>query len=578
MVLLRLFLCLACLLTASAAWSAAPQQRWQNIDRVVVFGDVHGAYQELLELLRYLEVIDEDNRWTGGTTHLVSLGDLLDRGPDSRAAMDLLMGLQQQAQASAGRVHVVLGNHEVMNLTGDLRYVSAAEYAAFAADETPTQRAEAFARMRAAGLTPTDTEFPPGYFAHRAAFAPDGRYGHWLLGLPAMIVINDNAFVHGGFPDWMNANTLEQVNAQLSQDLQQVLATGAALVASGAFPPYRDLLDSSLTPADDRSFTALQDSPFLGTNGPLWYRGTAYCHPLLEGPLVTKALAQFGVKRLVLGHSPTRTRKIQSRFDGRVLLADTGMLKSYYHGQPTAVVLQGGSTEFAYPDAGEITTTVMEPAMDRRTHLPEAAMSEFLESLDLRQKSEESLPQVTFQGMRLQPVFTPGNKRTNALRVAAFQLDQLLGLGMVPPTVATSVGGSRGTLSLLPLQTLTESQRAADDLHRPQWCAGLPDFQLMYAFDALSNNTARTPDSMLYDRVNWDLVLLPGDRAFATGAGFPGYLDRVPASMPRGLADRLQSIDLQALEQALNSTLTSRQIRAIEARRIRLLESWQVTD
>ena len=64
----------------------------------------------------------------GGEAHLVSLGDLLDRGNDSRAVMDLLMRLQEQAQQAGGRVHVVFGNHEQMNLIGDLRYVSADEY------------------------------------------------------------------------------------------------------------------------------------------------------------------------------------------------------------------------------------------------------------------------------------------------------------------------------------------------------------------------------------------------------------------------------------------------------------------
>ena len=81
-------------------------------------------------------VIDADFNWSGGKTHLVSLGDLLDRGPESRKVVELLMKLDGQAEKAGGAVHLALGNHEVMVMTGDLRYVSAAEFAAFAGDET----------------------------------------------------------------------------------------------------------------------------------------------------------------------------------------------------------------------------------------------------------------------------------------------------------------------------------------------------------------------------------------------------------------------------------------------------------
>ncbi|MEM9388394.1 MAG: metallophosphoesterase [Pseudomonadota bacterium] len=99
---------------------------------MIAFGDVHGDYEALHRLLSFAEVIDGDDRWIAGSKHLVSVGDLLDRGPDSRRVMDLLMGLETQAQAAGGPVHVLIGNHEQMNLTGDLRYVAKEEFAAFA--------------------------------------------------------------------------------------------------------------------------------------------------------------------------------------------------------------------------------------------------------------------------------------------------------------------------------------------------------------------------------------------------------------------------------------------------------------
>ncbi len=64
---------------------------WTGVDRIVAVGDVHGDYEQFVKTLRAAEVIDEQNKWIGGKTHLVQTGDVLDRGPDSRQAMDLLI-------------------------------------------------------------------------------------------------------------------------------------------------------------------------------------------------------------------------------------------------------------------------------------------------------------------------------------------------------------------------------------------------------------------------------------------------------------------------------------------------------
>ena len=60
----------------------------------------------------------------GGNATLVQTGDLIDRGAKGREAMDLLMWLQKGAAKARGNVVPLLGNHEVMNIVGDLRYVT----------------------------------------------------------------------------------------------------------------------------------------------------------------------------------------------------------------------------------------------------------------------------------------------------------------------------------------------------------------------------------------------------------------------------------------------------------------------
>ena len=110
-----------------------------NVPRVVAVGDVHGSYGEFLAVLRLAGIIDQRDRWAGGKAHLVQTGDILDRGTETRPVMELLMRLEGEASKAGGRVHALLGNHEFMNVLGDLRYVSREEYKAF---EVPSSRRE----------------------------------------------------------------------------------------------------------------------------------------------------------------------------------------------------------------------------------------------------------------------------------------------------------------------------------------------------------------------------------------------------------------------------------------------------
>ena len=122
---------------ASPRQSPSAQVQFTGADRVVAFADVHGAYTELVTLLRETGIVDAQDHWAAGRSHVVSLGDLLDRGADSRKVMDLLMRLQGEAATAGGQLHVVLGNHEAMNLLGDLRYVAPGEYASSPTSSPP---------------------------------------------------------------------------------------------------------------------------------------------------------------------------------------------------------------------------------------------------------------------------------------------------------------------------------------------------------------------------------------------------------------------------------------------------------
>ena len=143
--LLRPLLLLVLTLLGAVSQAAADDWRVDDAERIVAIADVHGAYTAMVATLQNVGVIDDQLRWSGAATHLVIVGDILDRGPRSRDVMDLLMRLETEAPLAGGKVQVLIGNHESMNLIGDLRYVSKEEYAAFAADETDAERDRWFA-------------------------------------------------------------------------------------------------------------------------------------------------------------------------------------------------------------------------------------------------------------------------------------------------------------------------------------------------------------------------------------------------------------------------------------------------
>ena len=220
------------LLAILAATQLATADEWHfsDVERVVAFSDVHGDFDAMVATLQSAEVIDSELGWSGGKTNFVLIGDILDRGPGSRAAMDLLIRLEKEAESAGGRVHILLGNHEIMNMIGDLRYVHSGEYAAFAEEETAAVRDfwyEAYIEERVNPGQESehariwfDKAYPAGFFALNQAFSPDGQYGKWLKNKPMIVVVNDSAFVHGGLSPTVAEVGLQGINGDLLGDVR----------------------------------------------------------------------------------------------------------------------------------------------------------------------------------------------------------------------------------------------------------------------------------------------------------------------------------------------------------------------
>jgi len=347
-------------------------------DRIVAVGDVHGSYDGLISILRRAELIDADSQWIGGDATLVQTGDLFDRGLQVREVLDFLIGLQEEAEAAGGKVEVLLGNHEGMNLIGFFRDVNPDVYAAFADDKSEKRRKKGFknfksywqAHAAAEGLLPPtfDAEveakwmaaYPPGFIEYMEALGPEGEYGRWLRTLPVVVLIGDVLFVHGGVGPELRGLTVEEINLRVAGELATYDEARAYLVERRLIPATAGL--SSMV-AEFRKME--KPNPVLAgladadqwyirwEHGPLWFRGTARWDEETQGAEIAEILDGIGAARVVGGHTVQHPRRIQVRFHGRVFLIDTGMLESHYEGQPSALVIEGGSFTAVYVDGSE---------------------------------------------------------------------------------------------------------------------------------------------------------------------------------------------------------------------------------
>jgi hypothetical protein len=311
----------------TAARAKSRPCEYQDVERVVAVGDVHGAYDRYVEILRLAGVLDDRQHWAGGRTHFVQLGDMVDRGADARKVLDLLRELQDGARAAGGAVHVLLGNHEVMRMLGDLRYVSAGEYAAFANAESDAVRRRYLERLAAgerAGLPP---ELPLGYVEMRMAFGRSGEYGKWLRKLDTVVRVNDVLFVHGG----------------LSPD-----------VAQKPCDAINDTVRRELGSEEDKTRVAPLKSLAASAEGPLWYRGLAKESDEFL-PKLDEILKHQGARAIVVGHTVQGQGRIEKLFGGKVFALDTGMQPEYATGgRASALEIKDGVFTAIYTDRRDV--------------------------------------------------------------------------------------------------------------------------------------------------------------------------------------------------------------------------------
>ena len=380
----RILMVLLFLLAGLAGAAPAPDESSKS---VIAIGDVHGDFDDFVAILQHTGLIDKQHHWTGGKTTLVQVGDLLDRGPKPRDVMDLVMALENEASKDGGRVESLLGNHEMMNIMGDLRYVTPENYASFADAKSEERRRSGYkeyGKWRESHpavlaelpqpMELTEAEWmarhPAGFIEQREAFSPKGSYGKWLRGHVVLAEINGVIFLHGGISPSLASMKLNAINSRIRDEISAFDSCKQYMVDERLILPFFNLQEMTAVvqaeiSAEQKSkiasvpelraklsqFLQFPDWLSVRTDGPLWFRGYDQWSDAEGSSQMDKILQSFKADHFVTGHT-VQKGAIRSRFGGKIFLIDTGMLSSYYPG--------GRASAFEIQNNGTFTAKYME--------------------------------------------------------------------------------------------------------------------------------------------------------------------------------------------------------------------------
>ncbi|UZJ51446.1 hypothetical protein CBS101457_000766 [Exobasidium rhododendri] len=269
--------------------------------RVVAVADLHGDLAHTHNVFRMAGLIDNQvvPNWIGGHDVLVSTGDIVDRGDDTIALYELFIRLREQAALAGGAVYNCLGNHEMMNALGDLRYVLPGDTLSFGGEEARRKA------ISSAGWIGQD--WLANYSVTHTI--PLLVQSHLPEALAKTYQIVRASFVHGGIhPSWA-ALGVDHINRVGGSLLLKALDNDRP---NGWLPP--DVTD--------------EEMQFYGENGPLWNRHYALADEVSVCKQADIARQHLSVDYMVMGHTPHLSGFVV-RCSSTVLAIDTGLSRAY---------------------------------------------------------------------------------------------------------------------------------------------------------------------------------------------------------------------------------------------------------
>lgn len=258
--------------------------RYPPVSRLVAIGDLHGDLEATRRALRLANAIDASDRWIGGDLTVVQVGDILDRGDDGLEILELFDRLSSEAHANGGAIHLLNGNHELMNVKLDMRYVSVGGYLDYLPGDIRDPDSA------------TAQDVVDGIGQRILAFRPGGEMALRFARRNVITVIGSSLFVHGGVLPHVADYGIERLNQETRQWIRK----------EAPCPP----------------------EVLLAADGPVWSRHYSDEPDEDDCLLLEETLRKLNVSRMIVGHT-VQPAGISSACDGRVWRIDVGMADHY---------------------------------------------------------------------------------------------------------------------------------------------------------------------------------------------------------------------------------------------------------
>lgn len=265
-----------------------PPYKYETSENIFSVSDIEGDFDKFIQILNRNNVINDSLNWSFGKGHLVLLGDYFDRGDDVTATLWLCYKLETEAKKAGGTVHFILGNHEQMNLQGNIKYVQ------------PKYKALA-----------QKLKIP-----YKEFYGKNSEIGRWLRSKNSIEMINDILFCHGGISANFikNKETIQTTNQNILKAIENI-----------------DI-------SNNKESVLYK---YINMESPLWYRG--YFEEWNDYKKATQTEVDavcnyYNVKKIIVGH--TIVNEIKTHYNGKVINIDVSRHYDNSKNKPSALLIE----------------------------------------------------------------------------------------------------------------------------------------------------------------------------------------------------------------------------------------------
>jgi hypothetical protein len=586
-----ILICVLCLSLFAYLQADSKQCVWKNIDSVIAVGDIHGDYDNFVKILKSAGLVDDALHWTGGKTHFVQTGDIMDRGDGAKKVFDLLMRLQKEAEEAGGKIHVLLGNHEEMNITGTVfrypQYVSPKQFASFLPDSFREKKEDEF-KKQLQNLSEIESNSDPTLLESYLETKWNGvltnhsvqklyvdtfnkNYGKWIIKQNIVIKINDILFCHGGISERYAKWPLPKINEVFRKELNS----------------YRIAYKRGIDPRFSRQILYYEDSP-------LWNRDLALKDEKSYSPVVDKILKTYGANYMVIAHTPPGSPVVsqndldeialRTKFDKKVWMIDTG-IADYYYGILSYFYVENGIPNMKeWREAEPEEETTFEPSDTEPSEETSEDVEYFLENATVVNTNIGAVPGRTAAWKvdlddgktKRRAMFKVISDRRPALlpesykyELAAYAMDRLTGFDRIPPMVKRQIRGITGSLQIRIEDCFSLDEQQRKNLKPPDSQAFADALEEINVFENLVYDKRNDLDDILIKKENWDIFRVDFSEAFE-----PSYeliSEQKITRCSKKLFKNLQDLTNKEIEAKLEPYLNDEEILALITRKARII-------